>query len=250
MIDFFKNIFRYFRQLVMRHYVLNTNPLIINDNAILIIAPHPDDETFGCAGLIAKKTALNADVSIAFLTYGENSIEYLENNEVAENRQKTAQLVCKKMDVHDLHYCGFTDGHISRRGDEKYDNDVKTVAKLIEKINPKEIYCTHPLEGWSDHTAAAEITSDALKLLNSNISLYYYWVWVWFSVPLNKVKLLNFDSTFYLNITDVIKQKKSAILTYLSSVNSQGDAYCGNLPKMFLKAFEWPYEVFEKVEYK
>jgi len=40
---------------------------------ILILAPHPDDEVIGCAGVIQKARALNLPIHIVFLTYGDNN---------------------------------------------------------------------------------------------------------------------------------------------------------------------------------
>ncbi|MDO9207666.1 MAG: PIG-L deacetylase family protein [Sulfuricurvum sp.] len=250
MIEIFKNSFRYFRQLVLRFRVLKTTPFNVNSNSILIIAPHPDDETFGCAGLIAKKVKAGAHISVAFLTYGENSLDESPDTEIATNRQKTSETVCSVLGVKNVYYCGFSDSNIPRRGMDDYTSGVEKIVQLIEQIDPKEVFCTHDSEGWSDHTAAAELTFDALKRINKMIALYYYWVWVWLSIPLKKTNLLDFNNTFYLPITDVMDQKCLAISTYLSNVDAQGNPYCGELPKMFLKAFEWPYEVYEKVEYK
>jgi len=245
-----KNIFRAYRQQIFRRKVLQTNKLILTDEPILIIAPHPDDETFGCAGLIAQKVNNGANITVAFLTYGENSMKEVSDKEVAINRKKTSQDICDMLGVENIHYCGLIDGKIPRRGSKNYKDALKIVTELVEKVKPKEVFCTHVSEGWSDHTAAAELTKDALKYIDSNISLYYYWVWVWFSIPLKKINVLNFKDTYYLSIEDVLYEKKFAISKYLNSKDSNKKAYCGELPKMFLKAFEWPYEVFEKVEYK
>lgn len=38
---------------------------------VLIIAPHPDDEVFGCGGLIAKLNRLDSEVYVLFVTVGE-----------------------------------------------------------------------------------------------------------------------------------------------------------------------------------
>jgi LmbE family N-acetylglucosaminyl deacetylase len=38
---------------------------------LLIISPHPDDETLGCAGLIRRAKALGASVTVAFVTNGD-----------------------------------------------------------------------------------------------------------------------------------------------------------------------------------
>lgn len=39
---------------------------------ILVLAPHPDDEVIGCAGVIQKAVQMNLPLRIAFLTYGDN----------------------------------------------------------------------------------------------------------------------------------------------------------------------------------
>jgi len=40
---------------------------------ILILAPHPDDEAIGCAGIIQKALAAGAEVNVAYLTNGEHN---------------------------------------------------------------------------------------------------------------------------------------------------------------------------------
>ncbi|MBF0532510.1 MAG: PIG-L family deacetylase [Candidatus Omnitrophica bacterium] len=43
------------------------------DDRIMILAPHPDDEAIGCAGVIQQAVALGLPVKIVFLTYGDNN---------------------------------------------------------------------------------------------------------------------------------------------------------------------------------
>ena len=43
------------------------------DDRILILAPHPDDEVLGCAGIIQQAVALRLPLRIAFLTDGDNN---------------------------------------------------------------------------------------------------------------------------------------------------------------------------------
>ena len=40
----------------------------LNDERILIISPHPDDETFGCSGLILKAKSLGSIVSVVLVS--------------------------------------------------------------------------------------------------------------------------------------------------------------------------------------
>ncbi len=47
--------------------------LLPGDGALVIVAPHPDDESLGCGGLIARAADAGRDVMIAVLTDGAGS---------------------------------------------------------------------------------------------------------------------------------------------------------------------------------
>jgi LmbE family N-acetylglucosaminyl deacetylase len=49
------------------------NVILVPQDRILILAPHPDDEVLGCGGIIQKAVKLNLPVHIVFLTYGDNN---------------------------------------------------------------------------------------------------------------------------------------------------------------------------------
>ena len=47
-------------------------PLTFTENdRILVLAPHPDDETLGAGGVIQRALEAKAHVKIVFLTYGD-----------------------------------------------------------------------------------------------------------------------------------------------------------------------------------
>jgi LmbE family N-acetylglucosaminyl deacetylase len=46
---------------------------IKKDDCILILAPHPDDETIGCAGIIQEAVSKGAKVKVAYLTNGDHN---------------------------------------------------------------------------------------------------------------------------------------------------------------------------------
>jgi LmbE family N-acetylglucosaminyl deacetylase len=58
-------------------YCLAAEPLAIEPikkhDRILILAPHPDDETIGCAGIIQQALSVGAQVKVAYLTNGEHN---------------------------------------------------------------------------------------------------------------------------------------------------------------------------------
>ena len=248
MIIYIKNYFRLLRQLILRILVRTQGYKFSTTNKkTLIIAPHPDDETFGCAGLILKKIAKNADVNILFLTDGENSLATISTKETRKERIKTAKEVAALFGVEGIYSLGLTDGKIPRRGSDDYIETVRKLDGLIKEIAPKEVFVTHPLDSWSDHTGASELSFDVLKNNNENIKLFYYWVWVWYSLPFKSIKYLHFKNTEFLTIKDVFKIKKQAIQIYLDNIAKNNQPYIGELPIALLNAFNWPYEVFEKV---
>jgi len=41
------------------------------DDRVLVLAPHPDDEVLGCAGIVQQALGMGLPVHVAFLTYGD-----------------------------------------------------------------------------------------------------------------------------------------------------------------------------------
>lgn len=242
-----KNHFRNFRQLFLRVLVVVFGKkFYVTKNRTLIIAPHPDDETFGCSGLIRKKVITGSNVDVLFLTNGEKSLSNVTIKEIAQNRELDAKKVASLLGVNKTYFLKLEDGEIPRRGSAKYSKSLSQLTQIINELNPEEVYVTHPLDNWSDHTGASELAFDVLNDKENKITLYYYWVWVWFSLPFSKVNKINFNNMYFLPIKDVFSHKKQAINIYLGSLSKNGQPYCGELPKTFLKAFDWPYEVIEK----
>ena len=46
---------------------------LTTQDRLLILAPHPDDEILGCAGIIQNAVAMTLPIRIVFLTYGDNN---------------------------------------------------------------------------------------------------------------------------------------------------------------------------------
>jgi LmbE family N-acetylglucosaminyl deacetylase len=52
---------------------LPSSPTLTPDDRILILAPHPDDESLCCGGVIQQAVAMKLPVRIVWLTYGDNN---------------------------------------------------------------------------------------------------------------------------------------------------------------------------------
>lgn len=102
-------------------------PAWSGDERLLILAPHPDDETLGTGGLIAQARRLNIPVRVVFLTNGDGSGstqigETLRRGkrqtflELAAMRQGEATAALQNLGVapEDIVFLGFPDGGLMK----------------------------------------------------------------------------------------------------------------------------------------
>ncbi|OGW75015.1 MAG: hypothetical protein A2Z72_04440 [Omnitrophica bacterium RBG_13_46_9] len=47
--------------------------VLSQDDRVLVLAPHPDDEVLGCGGIIQKATAMKLPLRVVFFTYGDSN---------------------------------------------------------------------------------------------------------------------------------------------------------------------------------
>ena len=86
---------------------------------VLVLAPHPDDETFGCGGTIRMLTESGVVVDVAFLTRGEHGIDAgaepsLEaSRQLAETRSREARAACDVLGVRNVMFLGGSDTRLS-----------------------------------------------------------------------------------------------------------------------------------------
>src|SRR6187399_449496 len=85
---------------------------------VLVLAPHPDDETFGCGGTIRMLADRGVAVDVAFLTRGEHGLEGgnrspREHRELAEAREREATSACAVLGTRDVTFLGGSDTRLS-----------------------------------------------------------------------------------------------------------------------------------------
>lgn len=225
-------------------------PQALPEGAALVIAPHPDDEVFAAAGLLALKARAGTPVSVAFLTSGEASHENCCGTPREEIAQARRRLACEAgarlgLAPQALHWLGLSDGRLPRDGGRGFDAAVSTLVGLLRQTAPHEVYAPHLLDCWPDHTAASEIAAEALRRSGLRCSVHWYLVWGWYKLPLRRLAEPSLASAWELDIASVLSAKRQAVRCYRQAIAPRcGKPYVGVLPPGFAAAFDAPSEVF------
>jgi LmbE family N-acetylglucosaminyl deacetylase len=209
----------------------------IGARSVLVVAPHPDDESIGCGGLMTLARQRGADVQIAFATYGDAShqADLIDPAKLREVRRKEACEAAARLGVPEsgLHFLGVPDGHVR----EHQDALAAALLKILEQQQPDAVFLPHAKEPPPDHYLTLAAGRRALETWAKAVKMFEYGVWYWQHwpwVPLqlspragSRLKwrlsaLRNFgaaaltDYNCRLDISSVLPTKKSAIEAHAS----------------------------------
>ena len=125
---------------------------------VLVIAPHPDDESIGCGGTICIHTDRRDRVTVAFLSSGESGLTDLPAEEARRVREGEASEAASLLGVASVSFLRRPDGHLG-------DGVAQTAAALrplLEREEPRVVYLTHQRDWHPDHRACFRIVRTAL----------------------------------------------------------------------------------------
>jgi LmbE family N-acetylglucosaminyl deacetylase len=216
---------------------------LLGDDRPLILAPHPDDESLGCGGLIAACCQRRRPPFVLTLTDGAASHpgsrqyppERLRTLRAREARRAAATL---GLTPDNLAFFGYPDaalptGHeVSAR-----------VARLAQDQGCSILLAPWVHDPHCDHEAAAIIARDAAGM--AHCRLLSYPVWGWLLPPAQLIPVSKVHG-FKLPIPTYLQAKQNAVASHASQyTNLIDDARDGfRLPRELLAVFERPYEVF------
>lgn len=169
---------------------------ITSDQNILIVAPHPDDETIGCGGVLAM---YGQQCDVLLLTDGRKGIPADGSKTEAETaaiRAEEYKTVMQGFSVHSFRALEIPDSALNEHRD--------TVSAI--DLSPYDlIFVPNRNERHPDHKAAYEILKKMCKHQKSKAQLLEYEVWSPIIAP-NR----------FLDISQVMDTKLEALGKYSS----------------------------------
>ncbi|SFA88726.1 bacillithiol biosynthesis deacetylase BshB2 [Lentibacillus halodurans] len=135
---------------------------------VVVIYPHPDDESFGAAGTIAKFREQGVPVTYLCGTLGEmgrnmGSPAFANRETLQEIRKEELINACSKLDV-ELQMLGYRDKTVEFEDRREVADHLK---HILEEIQPSLVithypeYAVHP-----DHNALGAAAIEAVRLMN------------------------------------------------------------------------------------
>ncbi|HEY2491830.1 MAG TPA: bacillithiol biosynthesis deacetylase BshB2 [Paenibacillus sp.] len=126
------------------------------ERQILVVLPHPDDESFGISGTLAKSISEGVPVTYACLTLGEMARSmgnplFANRVSLPAIRKKELEESCQHIGIQDLRLMGFHDKTIEF---ERHEDIDAVIGSLINDVNPSLVITFHPLYSvHPDHDA-------------------------------------------------------------------------------------------------
>jgi N-acetylglucosamine malate deacetylase 1 len=129
---------------------------------VLVVAPHPDDESIGCGGQILRHRLAGDRVQVVFLTSGERGIPGMAAEQIWTIREAEAHRAAEVLDVEDLFFLHLPDGGLHRVVEE----GARRLAAVLETNFPQILYLPHPADHHSDHLATLPLVRDGLQVMS------------------------------------------------------------------------------------
>ena len=159
------------------------------ERRIMVIAPHPDDDTFGAGGTIVQAVAAGAEVKTLYVTNGSNDPE--RSRLITQDARAVCEAIgvgpvflgCRTRDI------PLTDGRTNDR-----------IRSLIEEFEPGVIFLPFLLDDHDDHRRVNQLLLDVTRGLDLDHT--DVWAYQVYSTVIPNV---------VVNITEHAKRKRELI---------------------------------------
>ena len=169
---------------------------------VVVISPHPDDESIGCGGALRGHVLAGDEVRAIFLTSGEGGGHGLSPQETMRVREDEARAAAQILGLGELEFWRERDGMLQVTG-----NLARRMVECLEEWRPHLLYVPHDGEIHSDHRAAAALVRRSVAEMRDAprpvVRMYEVWT------PLQEM-----DEVF--DISNLLETKIAAVQAHRS----------------------------------
>jgi LmbE family N-acetylglucosaminyl deacetylase len=230
----------------MRNFPVATLDAIAPGTA-LVLAPHADDESLGCGGLIAMASARGRPPIIVCVTDGTGShlsspaypAARLRKVREAELRAAASVLGVASERVR---FLGLPDTRAPREG-RAFEDAAQRVAKLVQVHAIETVFATWSRDPHCDHEATARLGEAVAALTGARLLFYPVWSWL---LPAEQALPLATIVGLRLDIRSVLARKRAAIACHASQYSDliNDDVRGFRIPTELLAVCDQHFETF------
>ncbi|HOE97880.1 MAG TPA: PIG-L family deacetylase [Candidatus Sumerlaeota bacterium] len=170
------------------------------EGTLLVLAPHPDDESIGCGGLILLKPDRAERVRIVLMTGGEQGRPDWTETATARTRREEMEACRRLLGVAQVHSLPGEDQRLSSQPEL-----AAPLRELLDGLLPDAVLLPFFMDAHPDHIATNRIFLEAAHdVLPEGLPVWGYEVWS--HCPANVA----------VDISAVIDQKRAAIAVHAS----------------------------------
>jgi LmbE family N-acetylglucosaminyl deacetylase len=119
--------------------------------SILVVSPHPDDETHGMGGTIFKLKKQGYNIHLLIISFGEKSRHPVYTEEkLKEVRKKEVLIASKKLGINSVKFAGLPDTEVSKEA------SYNVIKQAIRELKPERIYLPSNPDRHQDHLNVAQ----------------------------------------------------------------------------------------------
>lgn len=179
---------------------------------ILVVAPHPDDETLGVGGLMLRKKAEGNEVYVLNMTNIDLSYGYSENKIKQRNDE-----ISKMIKAYDLD--GYYNLNLKPAGLDSYPEEeiVKKIGNIFNEVRPNVVILPYHKDVHSDH----RITFNLCYSCTKNFRYPFIKKILMMETP-SETDFVMYEHTFkpnyFIDVSDFIDKKIEIAKIYESEI--------------------------------
>ena len=143
--------------LKVRNITMHKNGGVRMSRRVLVIAPHPDDETLGVGGTLLKLRDNGYETFWVIFTKADETIA---SKEWLEKRKKEIEMVAEEYRFSDVFELGFITTKLDTYPIREL---IKALSDVIQKAKPEIVFVNHPYDIHSDHKIVFQVAMSSLK---------------------------------------------------------------------------------------
>lgn len=190
---------------------------LLDGSPALVLAPHPDDESLGCGGLIAAATKVGIPIHVVVVTDGAGG-RHAPRDAPALIRRRRCETVAAAailgVPAARLHFWSIPDGSASRRSADRcrFGN---LAGDLARQAGARTILATWEFDTHPDHVATFDYARHAARQTGAALLAYPVWALM---LPDRTLMPALYPVGSSIRLGCLLEQKRRAVLQHESQI--------------------------------